>query len=66
LEKAAHSLKSSSGNVGAIRLGVLCKMIEDKARQHNLNDRIIGAAALDAEYKRVCIALEEELKRRAG
>jgi CheY-like chemotaxis protein/HPt (histidine-containing phosphotransfer) domain-containing protein len=66
LEKAAHSLKSSSGNVGAVKLVALCKEIETKAREGNLDDMSSGSAALDAEYKKVRGALEKELKRRAG
>ena len=57
-------ITSSSGNVGAIRLVELCKEIERKARENNLDDTLSAAAAIDAEYKRVRIALEQELKKR--
>jgi two-component system, sensor histidine kinase and response regulator len=34
LERAAHSLKSASANVGAIQLSTVCKRIEEIARRH--------------------------------
>ena len=66
LQKAAHSLKSSSANVGAVRLAELCKEVEVKARAnvvHNAHER---AAAIATEYGRVRAALEQELQRRIG
>jgi HPt (histidine-containing phosphotransfer) domain-containing protein len=57
-------ITSSSGNVGAIKLVELCKEIERKARENNLDDTLSAAAAIDAEYKRVHVALEKELKKR--
>jgi two-component system sensor histidine kinase/response regulator len=42
LARAAHSLKSSSGNIGAARMYSLCATIESNARQGNLE----GAAAM--------------------
>lgn len=36
LERAAHTLKSSSANIGALGLSKICKQIEEIARTQNL------------------------------
>jgi HPt (histidine-containing phosphotransfer) domain-containing protein len=57
LREAAHSLKSSSANLGAAPLATLCKELEQRGREQ----RIEGTAALLAEvqtqYSRVREAL---------
>lgn len=45
LERAAHSLKSASANVGAMQLSNVCKRIEEIARQ----DKAAGIAELIPE-----------------
>jgi len=58
LRSAAHSLKSSSDNLGAKGLGAICKELEHMGR----SDRLDGAAerllGLDAELESVLAALE--------
>jgi HPt (histidine-containing phosphotransfer) domain-containing protein len=66
LQNAAHSLKSSSANLGAGRLATLCKEIEMKARANDVEDPWTRVAEVGAEYDRVRVALEEELKREAS
>jgi signal transduction histidine kinase/DNA-binding response OmpR family regulator len=60
LMEAAHSLKSSSANLGATQLAALCKELEQRGRDNNLQ----GAAELVDEigkvYLRVCRALARE------
>lgn len=34
LERAAHTLKSSSANIGAMTLSSLCRQMEEQARKH--------------------------------
>ncbi|MBK7875093.1 MAG: Hpt domain-containing protein [Planctomycetes bacterium] len=34
LERAAHTLKSSSANIGALSLSTLCRRMEEQARKH--------------------------------
>jgi PAS domain S-box-containing protein len=57
--RAAHSLKSSSAIVGAVRLASLCKEIEARARAQNLAgmDELVGT--LVSEYERASRALQE-------
>lgn len=38
LSEAAHSLKSSSGNIGATQLMKLCEQLEADCRQNNLSN----------------------------
>lgn len=48
LERAAHSLKSASANVGAMQLSTVCKRIEEIARQQKSD----GIAELIPESNR--------------
>ena len=61
LEEAAHALKSSCGNLGAIGLSSLLKEIEEKGREADLE----GASSLVSrsveEFKRVEQALKSEV-----
>lgn len=61
LQRAAHSLKSSSANLGAMKLAELCKDIEEKARANDI-DRI-GVEVEDAhmEYEKVKDALAVQI-----
>ena len=63
LSEAAHALKSSSANLGAVRMASVCKKLEDMGREgridmaKNLIDRI------ESEYKSAGSALADELGR---
>lgn len=57
----SHSLKSTSANLGALRLSDLAKQIEHGARSNTLNDPIRLVLALGQELKRVTHALESLL-----
>ncbi|MFO1372330.1 MAG: Hpt domain-containing protein [Candidatus Competibacteraceae bacterium] len=63
LRQAAHSLKSSSANLGATQLAALCKELEQRGRERRLD----GVAALlqevDSNYARVREALAVEMER---
>ena len=61
LGKAAHSLKSSSMNLGAARLAGICREIEAAARSNSPESAARLAAAVEAEYMRVKALLREEL-----
>ena len=52
LRKAAHSLKSASANVGALRLSVLFGELEAQGRQGRLEEATALLAAACAEYNR--------------
>jgi CheY-like chemotaxis protein len=57
----AHSLKSTSANLGALRLSDLAKQIEHGARAKTLGDPIRMVLLLGQELKRVTQALESLL-----
>ena len=61
LVQAAHTLKGSSGTLGAARLQELCRELEESVREHGIPD---GTAHLDeiaAELDRVHAALDRAL-----
>ncbi len=58
---AAHAIKGSSGNLGAVRLAQLAKEAEDLARSERLADLSDGLPALRGAFAEVALALEEAL-----
>lgn len=58
LERAAHSLKSASANVGAMQLSSVCKRIEEIARQRKSD----GIAELIPESDKAWSAAAEALR----
>jgi CheY-like chemotaxis protein/HPt (histidine-containing phosphotransfer) domain-containing protein len=60
--RVAHSLKSSSGNVGASSLSRLCQEIEERARTKNLKDSRELKQQVEREFVRVLHALREEVE----
>jgi signal transduction histidine kinase/CheY-like chemotaxis protein len=63
MQKAAHSLKSSSANVGALQLSALCSELEMMARANNTDGVAQKVRALEAEFERVIHALAEIIAR---
>jgi two-component system sensor histidine kinase/response regulator len=61
LEAAAHTLKSSAGNLGAYVLSTLCKELEDCGRNQKLEAATSLVARSREEFKRVEEQLREEL-----
>ena len=60
----AHSLKSSSLNLGALELGELCRALEADARNGSVPDPAERAAAIAAAFAEAREALLEERARR--
>jgi len=60
VEDAAHSLESSSGSLGAIRLARLAREIEAHGQTGALDKARAGFCKLKIEFARVRIALEAE------
>ncbi len=60
----AHSLKSSSANVGAVRLAALCKELEAMAKTGSLDDCAMRLSELSQEVHSVQQALQAELQGR--
>ncbi|MEO0792611.1 MAG: response regulator, partial [Pseudomonadota bacterium] len=59
LKLAAHSLKSSSANIGANQVAELCQVIEVRCQQGNMDRARHGVRSLHREYARVCAELAE-------
>jgi TMAO reductase system sensor TorS len=64
LRKAAHSLKSSSGNVGAQKLYSLCKELEAMSQEKSMQKAASLLSKMIMEYETVQKVLNAELKRR--
>ena len=61
VQRAAHSLKGSSGNIGADALYEVCRQIDERTKGGDLRiDELIGA--LDREYGQVEIAIKRLLQ----
>lgn len=61
LRRAAHSLKSSSANLGAMQLADLCRQLESCGEQQRCVDALQLIGPMKAEYAQVCYALQNEL-----
>jgi CheY-like chemotaxis protein/class 3 adenylate cyclase len=57
LNQTAHSLKSSSGNLGATQLASLCQTLEQQGKNNDLTNSAATFAQAEAEYLRVMKAL---------
>ena len=58
----AHTLKSSSANLGALALSAIAKRIEVGARGNALNRPTVAVVMLEAEYKKAQSALQAILR----
>ena len=64
LREAAHSLKSSSANLGAMALSAAAKRIELGARMETLDRPAVAVAILTEEFERARAALQNRLRAR--
>jgi HPt (histidine-containing phosphotransfer) domain-containing protein len=60
LERAAHTLKSTSSSVGALQLAAICHQIERAAKDGPVDAQLIAAA--EAEHAAARAALERHLE----
>jgi HPt (histidine-containing phosphotransfer) domain-containing protein len=65
LVRPAHSMKSSSLNVGAVRLGEQCRTLEEAARSGDVPHPAEWVAAIAAGFEEARRALLDERARRA-
>ena len=65
LTRAAHSMKSSSLNVGALELGDLCRALEEAARNGIVADGPEQVPAIASEFARARQELLDGRERRA-
>ncbi|MCK5070325.1 MAG: response regulator [Desulfocapsa sp.] len=61
VQNSAHTLKSSSANVGAMKLSELCKCLEMNCRNNTLDDVIPLISSIESEFILVNEALKKEL-----
>ncbi|MFZ1428953.1 MAG: response regulator [Geminicoccaceae bacterium] len=61
LRLAAHTIKSSARDFGAVRLAVLCQKLEDCGRLGQLTGATELLRQFEVEYGPVCITLEREI-----
>lgn len=61
VRRSAHSLKSSSANVGALALAAHCKTLEAMGRADSLTDAAAVFAQVEAEYTKIEGLLKTEL-----
>jgi len=59
---AAHSLKSSSANLGAIQLAAVCKELEDMGRERRTDGTRVLMDRIESEYQSARAALVGELE----
>ncbi len=59
VQDKAHSLKSSSGNMGALRLSQLCLQLEKMGQAKDLTQAKTVVQSLDQEFKQVSLELGE-------
>jgi HPt (histidine-containing phosphotransfer) domain-containing protein len=64
--REAHNLKSSSANLGAVRLSEICADLEAIGRSSRLGNAQDLAAQAVVEFKRVKAALQAEIAKGAG
>ena len=58
VDAMAHALKSSSANVGAMKLSELCRQTEVASKQADRDATDAAVTALEGEFQRVLKALE--------
>jgi signal transduction histidine kinase/CheY-like chemotaxis protein/HPt (histidine-containing phosphotransfer) domain-containing protein len=63
VERTAHTLKGSCGNMGAVRMEALCSELENIGHSGNLVAAPARISRLEEEFGRVRAAFEQELSR---
>ncbi len=59
VEKTSHTLKGSSGNMGATRMAEICAQQQDAGASRDLERAPELLGRLEVEFERVRVALEE-------
>jgi HPt (histidine-containing phosphotransfer) domain-containing protein len=63
VQRAAHSLKGSAGNIGATGLLAVCRALDERGKSGDLTQMDALLASLDTEYARVAAAIAELMNR---
>jgi HPt (histidine-containing phosphotransfer) domain-containing protein len=64
LQNAAHSLKSGSATVGAMKLSEICRELEMSCRNNTLDNATDKVSAIASEFLRVKDVLNREISSR--
>jgi len=59
LQRAAHSLKSSSASLGAVQLGDVCKSLEKQGRQGDISHAAEELSLMQQQYQQVALILRQ-------
>ena len=62
VQRSAHSLKGSAGNIGASHLLAVCRQLDDRGKSGDLSNLPGLVASLDAEYDRVAAEIQQLIK----
>ena len=62
VQRSAHSLKGSAGNIGAIAMLAVCKELDEQGRAGDLAAMTPLVASLDAEYAKVAAEIQRLIK----
>ena len=62
VQRCAHSLKGSAGNIGASHLLAVCRQLDDRGKSGDLSNLPGLVASLDAEYDRVAAEIQQLIK----
>ncbi len=62
LVKAAHSMKSSSMSIGAVRFGKVCHEIEQLGRTNSLDDVPVLVCLAQQEFDTACTVFRDALR----
>lgn len=62
VQRAAHSLKGSAGNLGAHELLDVCRVLDEHGKSGDLSQLLPLVASLEAEYARVAAEIQELIK----
>jgi two-component system, sensor histidine kinase and response regulator len=63
VERIAHTLKGSCGNMGAVRMEAICAELEEIGRSEDLATAPVRISKLEEEFGRVRVVFEEELSK---
>ena len=66
LERAAHSLKSSSANLGALQLSEICRELEMLGKKGLTGDAGVALNLLNSAFDITSSALSDELRKLSG
>jgi HPt (histidine-containing phosphotransfer) domain-containing protein len=66
VERVAHTLKGSSGHLGALRMSTICVELQDVGHRGELERAPVLVERLGAEFGRVRTALETEIEHTRG